>query len=467
VWILGLLGAAASTWVASLVPDLVSGLLVFSTCSVLWIAVVMSMVDGFRPVAAVFSVFTFAWLGVAPAFQLAAGMVAWRDTFVLTDVARVRVALAMTAVAALAFLVGMIVGRRRYQEPRPARTVTVRGAVLAVLCVALIGLAPVAIRANGGFGALFTTRQQLQSIRAGMGQTIDALGGPAYALTRVLPGALAVTVTILAVWWIKENWRGVARMRMGAVAALVVGVAGMVLFVNPFTNTRFAAAAAFGSVLWAITRPRSRASATFWVSTLLFVCLLVYPLANAFRFDDERKVKSGVEAFLTADFDGFQQVINTISYVEAHGHTLGNQILSAAGFIIPRSIWVTKAEPASYAIAQNAGYSFVNLSLPIHAELYLEFGWLGVVLGMLALGLVAARLDDGWLTGVLGIAGLLTPYVAFAMLGVMRGPIGAQIPVWGTVVALLLIGVRRRRLSDDSRPPNFSTKPAGRAHRFL
>ena len=108
---------------------------------------------------------------------------------------------------------------------------------------------------------------------------------------------------------------------------------------------------------------------------------------------------------------------------------------------MPRSIWESKARPASIGVAEHRGYEFTNLSLPFHSEMNMEFGVIGMVLVMLLLGYFLGRIDQSWQVAPLSRAALMAPYISMAMLGVIRGPLGANVPVWLTVVGLLYLGL--------------------------
>lgn len=430
------------------------------------VGIVRSVTRGLRPVSAVFFIFTFAWLGVAPIIQIATGVVAWRDISALHDPQRVATALTTILVATVAFLLGTEYARGRAEKRQaegvlPAGKGTVRIWVLAGITLVGLMLMPMAIQANGGLAALFTSRRELTGLRASMGTSMDVIGGPAYALTRILPGALAVSGALLAIYAIRARWTSFMRIRGGIFLMLVVAVASLALFSNPLANSRFIAAVAFGSLLLALYRPRSTRAGVIFAALMLTITLLIYPLANVFR-SETFNVKSGVDAFTSADFDGFQQVINTFGYVEDFGHTWGSQTLSGIGFFVPRSLWEGKADPASFQIAENAGYVFTNLSLPIHAEFYLEFGWVGIIVGMGGIGLLAGRMDHAWLSAPDSKLAMIAPYAALAMLGIIRGPIGSQVPVWGAVVILLMLGIAGGK---EASPPTKDAPTSGSQQR--
>lgn len=96
---------------------------------------------------------------------------------------------------------------------------------------------------------------------------------------------------------------------------------------------------------------------------------------------------------MSGDFDGFQSVINAIIYVNKNGLEYGNQILSSIFSFIPRSIWTTKAEPTGAIAAASAGYDYVNISSPLPAEFYVDFGFVGLIIFSFLFGILLRRID--------------------------------------------------------------------------
>ena len=81
----------------------------------------------------------------------------------------------------------------------------------------------------------------------------------------------------------------------------------------------------------------------------------------------------------SGDFDGFQSIINTVIFVDKYGYTFGNQIISSFLSFIPRSLWLNKGEPTGSIAAEAAGYDFLNISSPLPAEFYIDFGYIGLI----------------------------------------------------------------------------------------
>lgn len=82
----------------------------------------------------------------------------------------------------------------------------------------------------------------------------------------------------------------------------------------------------------------------------------------------------------SGDFDGLQSTINTVKYVEDKGHTWGHQLLGALFIFIPRQQWESKPIATGSIAAENSGYDFLNISSPLVAEIYIDFGWPGLIL---------------------------------------------------------------------------------------
>ncbi|XGU20950.1 hypothetical protein ACETU7_12215 [Rhodococcus sp. 3Y1] len=110
--------------------------------------------------------------------------------------------------------------------------------------------------------------------------------------------------------------------------AIVLGAVLLLTF-NPISSARYlfgtaalAVAALFG--LFA-TRGRFRVVALLAVAALV----LVFPLADAFRYSTSAQFKtsSPLESLTSPDYDAFAQVNNTVNFVNTHGVTDGKQAL--------------------------------------------------------------------------------------------------------------------------------------------
>lgn len=411
-----------------------------------------------RPTAMIAFGFTFSWLGVAPIYQLSHGLAAWGDSEVLYT-PEVEFALVLNVLAAAAMYFGFFsTGRagRHVSPAGPDEERSPRRIYPALFLLACLALTPRAIAANGGLGALFSSRSDRSVIRAAQGLTTDQAGGLAVALVSYLPTALAVAAAYLLVLRLRPQVRagGLGGASVLDAAMFCVAIFLMAVFANPFTNTRAIAASAFAPLAILILQPRSARAGRYMLAVVLAATFVAYPLANVFR-DGEGVQVDGFDVFASVDFDGFQQVINSEFFVDDSGHSWGHYSSSAALYFVPRAIWNGKADPASIDVAANRGYWFTNLSLPFHAEMYVEFGIVGMVLIVFWLARLGRRLDWAWLTDPRSTAGLLAPYVAVSTLLILRGPLGSLVPVYLTTAGLIFLGVRRQQTTAGA------SKPAG------
>lgn len=475
--------AAAMPWLirtgSPLVACLLAGLL--AQC----VHGVVRSVTGRRLLQAVFWTFSLCYLAVPAVYQVSTRQAAWGDTYIYYERARVLATLLIANVAFAMFSLGAAGGRREV-EPAPAAQVADGGAaaagvagpqpvapvsgrvarsprrtylrpgrgrrwasisprltVPALYCAGALLLLPLVISRTGGIGALVSSRTARNEALAAGGVAQDVSGGAAVALVAILPGALALAATYMLVL----RWR---EGRRRAPLLLLCSAALLFLYSNPFANTRYVSSVAIVSILFLVVQPRTRRGLAAVVMVLVIGVLGVYPLANAFRGADTSSSES--VSLASNDFDGFQQMVNTRQYVEERGHTWGKHLASAALFFLPRRFWVDKAVPASIPVAENRGYTFTNLSLPLPGELYLEFGLVGTGIAMFGWGRGWRTLDEKWRDGTGTLPGALVPYLAIAQLGLLRGPVGSLVPIYASTTIFLVFALRMELRRARARP---------------
>ncbi|MFC5694252.1 oligosaccharide repeat unit polymerase [Pseudomonas sp. GCM10022186] len=96
----------------------------------------------------------------------------------------------------------------------------------------------------------------------------------------------------------------------------------------------------------------------------------------------------------SGDFDGFQSLLNVVMYVKHAGFSWGHQISGAIFSLVPRSIWSSKPLPTGAIAADHVGYDYVNISSPIVAELFMDFGYFGAVIFAMVTGYFVRTIDN-------------------------------------------------------------------------
>lgn len=448
------LGISAMTvtviWLGPVLGTL-SGVLTVANAVVCVLGLAGSFVAGVRPVMLVFYAFILAWICLPSAYQLGTGRAAWGDPFVMRDPDVTSAAQGVTLLALVSFAVGTL-SRGEPERTPPGRegagiwnAAAFRRYVAVLLVCGYVAL-PVVVVLSGGFGTFFANRSQHAAALAAAG--LGSGGGAAdVGLVRLLPMAVAVAALYLVALEARQQRRSGAPLG-GPVVLLTIGAVGLwAIFANPLSNSRYVAISPLLAVAL-LTWPAKRPAAGFGMAAGLLAGLyIVYPLANIFRTTDPKDTLVGLGPHVIAgpDFDGFQQVANSLIYVHRQGYEMGHTIISAVLFFVPRSIWSGKSLPASLPVAADRGYSFTDLSEPFHAELFLNFGWLGVAVGLFLLGRLWAVVDDAYRRADQALLTTFAPYIAFAQIGLIRGPLGSLTPVFVTTGVLIWFGLRAAR----------------------
>lgn len=363
-------------WVAALSVTTISGL------RYAWI-----IADGRRRLHEMsFWVFVYVFLGLAPLVQLR--MDQNPGTTPRIDPALNQPAMVVVLVGIAAFCIGLAlaVPRRRWStgwtvsdEPHLWRTV-----MLAAFALALDAY----FISKVGLGTLFTNRLDfLQALQGNWAETSVAAMVNAFTGMTLLVSFIAL-VNLVRRQQTRE-WPLIA-------LTVVVGVA-LAMTINPLSSARYV----FGTVALAVaatfglfaTAKLFRGIAILWVVVLI----VAFPLADAFRYSSTAEFKSGsvVESLTSPDFDAFAQINNTLLYVENHGITNGDQAAGVLLFWVPRRFWPEKPSDTGILLSESRRYDFGNLSAPIWSELFINGGWLALVVGMIGLGWLVRSRDNG------------------------------------------------------------------------
>jgi oligosaccharide repeat unit polymerase len=158
--------------------------------------------------------------------------------------------------------------------------------------------------------------------------------------------------------------------------------------------------------------------------------------------------------FFDGDFDGFQSTINVLIYAEKTGLHWGLNLLSAILFFVPRVYWESKIRGTGGDAALFMGYDFINVSAPLPSEFYVDFGFIGVIVGGTLLGHILAKIDRAirearrskdelWLFTGATVVGYLFILLRGSLVGVVGPFVLTYAIVW--VTRRLASGVERSR----------------------
>ena len=276
---------------------------------------------------------------------------------------------------------------------------------------------------------------------------VDSLGADPIA-TLISAGArMGLVVSFVSLMHLR--WQ--RHVSGGPKPVLLPLVVAIILFsvVNPISSARYTLGTALLAALGALG-----AYATVWrfrilaLSALVGVVLL-FPVLDTFRrsLDATIRIEGPLDTMTTGDFDAFGQIVNTAELVDEQGLSWGYQLLGPFFFWIPRSIWPDKPTDTGVAIAEFKGYTFQNLSAPLWSELFINFGWVGLVIGMLAVGFLLRRLDYHaemalQISPLPGVMACITP---FYLLILLRGSLLQAMVTLFVIVAVSWFVTRPER----------------------
>ncbi len=388
-----------ATWVAIAMAVLVPVVLVYSTPSdgqPVW-AVALSVTtlsslryawiiaDGQRRLHEMsFWVFVYVFLGLAPLVQLRTDQNP--GTTPRIDPALNMPAMVVVLVGIAAFCIGLAASMptRKWSS---GWTVSDRPHLPRTVTLALFALA---------IDAYFISKVGVGTLLSSRGEFIEAVDGiwAERAISALISAVTTMSLLVAFIALVNLVRRQQTREWPLIALTVVVGLA-LVITVNPLSSARYV----FGTVALALaatfglfaTAKRFRVIAILWVVVLI----VAFPLADAFRYSSTAEFKSGsvVESLTSPDFDAFAQINNTLLYVDNHGITNGNQAAGVLLFWVPRRFWQEKPSDTGILLSESRRYTFGNLSAPIWSELFINGGWVALVLGMAGLGWLVRTRD--------------------------------------------------------------------------
>lgn len=182
---------------------------------------------------------------------------------------------------------------------------------------------------------------------------------------------------------------------------LVISFVCVLIYCFPTGISRFNAAAIYIGLL-ILMIPRLGKEKMF-LYIFIFSFVIIFPFMNAFRnnsFNDVdiyiafKNVFRNIQDDYTAgDYDAYSMVIQTIRYIREVGVAWGKQFLGNLLFFVPREFWYNKPVGSGYTIMAALGRQFKNVSEPLPAEFYFNFGIFGIIIGGFMCAYVIKRID--------------------------------------------------------------------------
>jgi hypothetical protein len=256
---------------------------------------------------------------------------------------------------------------------------------------------------------------------------------------------------------LNETIRSGRKILFSRICVLLLLVVLVLITENPYTEKRNALGPVYIGVLlimfqsWFTNRGRR-------MLLLVISMVLVFPAITIFTHN-KNVVLSQVsmsdfgeeiaDHYFSINYDSWANIYTSVEVVRVHGLQWGHQLLGSLLFFVPSSLWSTKPLATGILLANylinNYSMWFTNLSAPIVAEGYLDFGYLGVI--AYAAGMAYAVRFLNALAERRGkwIALPLATYASVLLMIVMRGSL--MIAMGFAVAAFLSFGLASALLS--------------------
>jgi hypothetical protein len=234
---------------------------------------------------------------------------------------------------------------------------------------------------------------------------------------------------------------------------------------NPYTEKRNALGPLYiGLLLLAFPKVFSTWARRMWL--LVAGMVLIFPAITIFTHNHQQAVSDVsltqisdqiVDHYFSTNYDSWANIYTSVEIVKVHGVQWGHQLLGALLFFVPSAVWSAKPMATGIFLADylivNYSMWFTNLSAPLIAEGYLDFGPLGVVAYAGVAAFVVTLLNKMARRSTQWVWYPMAVYVAVFLMIVLRGSLmialgfaSAALLAFALASALLSVklGVRHR-----------------------
>jgi hypothetical protein len=273
-----------------------------------------------------------------------------------------------------------------------------------------------------------------------------------------------------------ETVRSGRKLLFSRVCVLLLLLLLVLITENPYTEKRNALGPLYVALLL-VTFPKIFASWARRMWLLVGGMVLIFPAITIFTHNHAQAVSDVsmaqvsdaiVDHYFSINYDSWANIYTSVEIASVHGVQWGHQLLGSLLFFVPSSVWSTKPLATGIFLADylivNYSMWFTNLSAPLIAEGYLDFGFVGVILYAAASAFVVTALNKMALRSSKWVSFPLATYGAVFLMLVLRGSLmvalgfaSAALLAFAVASAMLSVrlGVRHRTLKRVSAQPTM------------
>jgi hypothetical protein len=230
-----------------------------------------------------------------------------------------------------------------------------------------------------------------------------------------------------------ETVRSGRKLLFSRVCVLLLLLLLVLITENPYTEKRNALGPLYIALLL-VAFPRFFAN---WARRMLLLVggmVVIFPAITIFTHNHQQALGDVtltqvsdrlMDHYFSINYDSWANIYTAIEIAGAHGVQWGHQLLGSLLFFVPSGVWSGKPLATGIFLANylTVNYSmwFTNLSAPLIAEGYLDFGFVGVMLYAGAAAFAVTLLNKVALRSNKWVAFPLAVYGAVFLMIVLRG----------------------------------------------
>ncbi|HZE42318.1 MAG TPA: hypothetical protein VE058_00960 [Steroidobacteraceae bacterium] len=260
-------------------------------------------------------------------------------------------------------------------------------------------------------------------------ETAEVASPASLVMNRFLLFLPSATLLIL----LHETVRSGRKLLFSRVCVLLLLFLLVIVTENPYTEKRNALGPMYLALLLVLFQ-NWFATGTRRLLLLVGSMVLVFPAITIFTHNHKQTLADVslsqfsdqiADHYFSVNYDSWANIYTAVEIVKVHGMQWGHQLMGSLLFFVPSSIWSAKPLATGIFLADylitNYSMWFTNLSAPLAAEGYLDFGPAGVVLYACILAIFVALLNrlalrrDGWVAFPMAI------YASVFLMIVLRG----------------------------------------------
>jgi oligosaccharide repeat unit polymerase len=324
--------------------------------------------------------------------------------------------------------------RLRYSDVH-TQIVGVLGIAGAVLVIAKTGLRPFFSSRDELSLALYNARGSVRGYRV-YDLASKGTGGLEQLVVNI-PAFVALLYLLAS-----GRWR---RHKLLFALAVVVNL----ITNNPISNARYWTGVVVVGLLAAFIDLNRRSRHVYFALGLVMSTLFSLGFLGLFRSPEAARRGTDLSAahqiVSSPDYAMFQQELNATRYVEQHGFTGGKQIAAAVFVYVPRAIWHSKPGDTGDVVGKEVG---ANVSSTLWTEFFIDFGYVGLLIGFVILGYLFAYLDHVFHRSSSIAARLIVPIAAAYSILFLRGSLQPAIAYGAPIFVVMLLCLRRARSAE-------------------